>query len=74
MELRNTGNVHVKINEIRYLAPFASNKQITQTVFYLHPDASGFLPVELPDANAGGTVELVTDTAGVLEHELAVPQ
>lgn len=74
MELRNSGNVHVKVNEIRYLAPFATNKEVTPTVFYLHPGKTGYLPVELPDEHASGTIELVTDTAGVLEYALAGPQ
>ena len=71
LELKNTGNVHVKVNEVHYLAPFATNKAVSDTSFYLHPGVSGYLPVDLPDANASGTVELVTDTAGVLEYELA---
>lgn len=71
MQLTNTGNVHVKVSEIRYLAPFAADKEVTPTVFYLHPGKTGYLPLELPGENAGGTVELVTDTAGVLEYDLA---
>jgi len=71
MQLKNTGNVHVKVNEIRYLAPFATDKDVTPAVFYLHPGKTGFLPLDLPGENASGTVELVTDTAGVLEYDLA---
>ena len=74
MELSNTGNVHVKVHEIRYLAPLATDKAVSQTLFYLHPGKTGFLPVDLPDENAGGTVELVTDTAGVLEYVLSGPE
>lgn len=74
MELKNTGNVRVKVNEIRYLAPFATSKEVTAAVFYLHAGKTGFLPVELPGESANGTVELVTDTAGVLEYELAGPE
>jgi fimbrial chaperone protein len=74
MELRNIGNVHVKVNEVRYLAPLATEKAVTDTSFYLHAGVSGYLPIELPDENAIGTVELVTDTAGVLEYELAGPE
>jgi len=71
MQLRNTGNVHIKVNEIRYLAPFTADRIVEPTVFYLHPGKTGYLPVELPKENAGGTVELVTDTAGVLAYDLA---
>ena len=73
MELKNTGNVRIKVNEIRYLAPFANEKEVTPAVFYLHAGMTGFLPVELPGESASGTVELVTDTAGVLEYVLSGP-
>jgi fimbrial chaperone protein len=74
MQLKNTGNVHVKVNEIRYLAPLATEKEVTTAVFYLHAGNTGFLPVELPGESASGTVELVTDTAGVLEYVLSRPE
>ena len=74
MELRNTGNVRVKVSEIRYQSPLRPDKDVSQAVFYLHPGKTGFLPLELPDQAVGGTVELVTDTAGVLEYALARPQ
>ncbi len=74
MELRNTGNVRVKVSEIRYQSPLRPDKDVSQAVFYLHPGKTGFLPLELPDQAVGGTVELVTDTAGVLEYALAGPR
>ena len=74
MELKNTGNVRIKVNEIRYLAPFANEKEVTPAVFYLHAGKTGYLPVELPGESASGTVELVTDTAGVLEYVLSGPE
>jgi fimbrial chaperone protein len=74
IELRNTGNVHVKVNEVHYLAPSASSKAVSEASFYLHAGTSGFLPLEVSDESAAGRVELVTDTAGVLEYELAGPR
>jgi len=74
MELRNTGNVHVKVNEVRYQAPTSLDKEVSQAVFYLHPGKTGFLPLEIPGQIVGGTVELSTDTAGTLEYALAGPQ
>lgn len=74
MELRNSGNVRVKINEVRYQAPSSADQDVSPTVFYLHPGKTGFLPLEMSDQDAGGTVELITDTAGNLEYALAGPQ
>ena len=74
MELKNTGNVRVKVNEVHYQAPASRDKKVSQAVFYLHPGKTGFLPLDIPDQNAGGTVELVTDTAGIIEYALARPQ
>ncbi len=74
MELRNTGNVRVKVNEVHYQAPLSRDKEVSQAVFYLHAGKTGFLPLQIPDQYAGGTVELVTDTAGIIEYALAEPQ
>jgi len=74
MELKNTGNVRVKVNEVRYQAPTSLKKEVSQAVFYLHPGKTGFLPLENSGQNVGGTVELVTDTAGIIEYALSGPQ
>ncbi len=74
MELRNTGNVHVKISEVRYPTPEGAEENVEPTVFYLHPGKTGFLPVQMSGQEAGGTVELITDTAGTLEYALVEPQ
>ncbi len=74
MELRNTGNVRVKVNEVRYQAPTSLDKEVSQAVLYLHSGKTGFLPLEVADQNVGGTVELVTDTAGIVEYALSGPQ
>ena len=74
MELRNTGNVRVKVNEVHYQSPTSLDKEVSQAVFYLHPGMKGFLPLETGDQTPGGTVRLVTDTAGTLEYVLAGPQ
>lgn len=74
MELKNIGNVRVKVNEVHYQAPTSPDKEVSQAVFYLHPGKTGFLPLELPDQDAGGTVELITDTAGTLEYAVPRPQ
>jgi hypothetical protein len=74
MELKNTGNVRVKVNEVHYQDHTSPDKEVSQAVFYLHPGKTGFLPLELPDQNTGGTVELITDTAGTLEYAVPGPQ
>jgi hypothetical protein len=72
--LRNTGNVRVKINEVHFQAPTSLDKEVSQAVFYLHPGKTGFLPLEISDQDAGGTVELITDTAGILEYAVPGPR
>jgi fimbrial chaperone protein len=74
MKLKNTGNVRVKVNEVHFQALTSPDKEVSQAVFYLHPGKTGFLPLELPDQNVGGTVALVTDTAGTLEYAVPRPQ
>ena len=71
MKLANSGNVRVKITEIRYRPPLEEHSASATASFYLHPGKSGLLPLAFPDLSAGGTIELVTDTAGVLEYALA---
>jgi fimbrial chaperone protein len=73
MELRNTGNVRVKVGEVRYQAPASYDTDVSPAVFYLHAGRTGYLPLQLPDDNTGGTVELSTDTAGMLRYVLAGP-
>ena len=70
MRFRNTGNVHVKVNEVQYEAPGLADKTISPAVFYVLPGQTASLPVSLPHGNAVGKVTLVTDTAGNLEYDL----
>jgi len=74
MELRNTGNVRVKVNEVRFQSHLDVDKEVSHAVFYLHPGKTGFLPLEFSDQDVGGTVELITDTAGILEYAVPRPQ
>lgn len=74
MKFRNTGNVHVKVNEIQYEAPGLAEKTTAAMVFYLLPGQTGSLPITLPQGNAVGTVTLITDTAGNLEYDLQASQ
>ena len=71
MKLANSGNVRVKITEIRYRPPLEEQSASSTASFYLHPGKSGLLPLTFPDLDTGGSIELVTDTAGVLEYALA---
>lgn len=71
MQLRNIGNVRVKVTEVRYQSPLAEDAGVKPAVFYLHPGKSGALPLDFPNVNRGGTVQLVTDTAGVLDYALS---
>ena len=74
MKLKNTGNVRVKVNEVRFQDHTSADKEVSQAVFYLHSGKTGFLPLELPAENTGGTVELITDTAGTLEYAVPGPK
>lgn len=68
--LKNSGNVHVKISEIRHLAPEMQEETRTPAVLYLLPGNAGRISIDLPQGNAVGTVMLETDTAGTLEYAL----
>ena len=70
MRFRNTGKVHVKVNEVQYEAPGLADKTVTPAVFYVLPGQTASLPVSLPHGNAVGKVTLITDTAGKLEYDL----
>jgi len=68
--LKNSGNVHVKITEVRHQAPEMQKESAQPALVYLLPGQSGRVSVELPQGNAVGTVLLETDTAGTLEYAL----
>lgn len=68
--LKNSGNVHVKVTEIRHLAPEMQEASVQPALLYLLPGQLGRVQVELPQGNAVGTVILETDTAGTLEYAL----
>lgn len=68
--LRNAGNVHVKISEVRHKAPEMQAESAKPALLYLLPGQVGRVAVDLPQGNAVGTVLLETDTAGTLEYAL----
>lgn len=70
LSLRNTGNVHVKITEVRHKAPEMQEESAKPEMLYLLPGKAGRVSVDLPDGNAVGTVLLETDTAGIVEYAL----
>lgn len=71
MQVRNSGNTHVRISEIRYLAPGADKPQVEATSVYFLAGMSGRIPVPVPGGGRGGRVTLVTDTLGNVEYDLS---
>lgn len=72
--LRNAGNIHVRISEVRYSSPGARSPHVEAAAVYILAGQSGSLPVTVADGGRDGTVTLVTDTLGEVEYDLsAVP-
>lgn len=70
LHLRNRGNTHVKVSEVRYLAPGMAEPEIESAVIYILAGQTGYVPVVLADGRRGGKVTLVTDALGNMEYEL----
>jgi fimbrial chaperone protein len=70
MQLRNSGNTHVRISEIQFLAPGAEQADIESAAIYILAGQTAYVPVVLPGTRRVGRVTLVTDTLGTVEYEL----
>jgi len=68
--LRNAGNVHVKVTEVKHVAPEMQEESTQPALLYLLPGHDGRVAVDLPQGNAVGSILLETDTAGTLEYAL----
>lgn len=73
MQMRNSGNTHVKISEIHYLAPGKEEPQAAPAAIYILAGQTGFVPITLPSGKREGTVSLLTDTLGTVEYDLSAP-
>lgn len=71
MQVRNSGNTHVRISEIRYRAPGMDEPQVEATSIYILAGATGGIPVQMPGGGREGEVTLVTDTLGNVEYDLS---
>jgi fimbrial chaperone protein len=70
MQVRNPGNTHVRISEIRYRGPGTDEPQVEATSIYILAGATGRIPVQMPGGGREGRVTLVTDTLGNVEYDL----
>jgi fimbrial chaperone protein len=70
MQMRNSGNTHVRISEVKFHAPGASESKVEAAAIYVLAGQAAYIPVELPDSRREGRVTLVTDTLGTVEYEL----
>jgi fimbrial chaperone protein len=70
MQMRNSGNTHVRISEVKFHAPGASEPKVEAAAIYVLAGQVAFVPVVLPDNRREGKVTLVTDTLGTVEYEL----
>lgn len=71
MQVRNTGNTHVRISEIRYRAPGMDEPRVEAAAIYVLAGQSGHFPVPLQDGKREGSVAIVTDTLGIAEYDLS---
>jgi fimbrial chaperone protein len=71
MQMRNTGNTHVRISEVRYRAPGMDEPEVEAAAIYVLAGESGYVPVPLPDGEREGSVAMVTDTLGITEYDLS---
>jgi len=70
VRFRNTGNTHVKVIEIQYLAPGSDTPAVTPATTYFLAGMSGLLPIDMPGDGDAGKVTIVTETLGAIEYEL----
>jgi fimbrial chaperone protein len=70
LELRNAGNVHVKVSRVTYAPPGLEDPVVSPAAMYVLAGQTGSLPVPSPGGRAVGKVTIVTDTLGTLEYEL----
>jgi fimbrial chaperone protein len=71
MQMRNSGNTHVRISEVQFHAPGISDPQVDAAAIYILAGQTGYVPVVLQDSTRAGKVVLVTDTLGTVEYELS---
>lgn len=70
MQLRNSGNTHVRISEIRYQGSGMESPKIESAAIYVLAGQAAYVPIELSGSDRTGKVTLVTDTLGTVEYEL----
>lgn len=70
LRLRNTGNSHVKIVELRQLPADGSDPIVVPTVLYVLAGQTANLPLPVPGDVSAHTVVVVTESHGTLEYEL----
>lgn len=68
--LRNSGNVHVKVLEVRYRADANADWVANQSSFYLLAGQTGLLPFALPQGQATGSLMIRTENHGSMNYEL----
>lgn len=70
VRFRNSGNTHVKVIEVQYLAPGSTDKVVTPAVVYLLAGQSAYLPLKSASSKLVGTFSIVTENNGTLEYDL----
>jgi len=72
LRMRNNGNTHIKISEIQFTPVGSDISNSTAVSIYLLAGESGYVPVTIPDEQAVGTINFITDTLGNVEYELPI--
>lgn len=68
--LRNSGNVHVKVLEVRHRASNDAEWVSNQSSFYLLAGQTGLSPFALPQGHAAGSLVIRTENHGSMHYEL----
>lgn len=71
MRMKNSGNTHVRISEVRFQAPDMDEPHIESAALYVLAGQAAAVQLGLPEGKRYGKVTLVTDTLGVVEYALA---
>lgn len=71
MHMKNSGNTHVRVSEVRFQTSDMDEPYVESAALYVLAGQSAPVQVGLPEGKRYGKVTLVTDTLGIVEYELA---
>lgn len=70
IQFRNSGNTHVKVTEVQYLAPGSIDAVVTPALVYILAGQMAYLPLRASSNKLAGTFSIVTENNGTLHYDL----